>query len=146
MRVSNGDEYLKERGLRSLLFLPFAIFSIALMKVKTEKEVKMIICMETASWANEYGYDEEYILKEMTVRKSGHLRRGSAMETDDSCGNCDGGRCDSCTDIYEVFGFSELKPHIDPEYGCDYYYQDTLVRRIFDNEEEAKEFYDGLTL
>ena len=30
---------------------------------------------------------------------SGHCHRGSAIETDDSCGNCDGARCDTCRKI-----------------------------------------------
>ena len=30
---------------------------------------------------------------------SGHCHRGSAIETDDSCGNCDGARCESCKKV-----------------------------------------------
>lgn len=107
----------------------------------------MIVNAEKTSWKNEYGYDEGYTWKEITMRKSGHLWFKSAMETDDSCGNCDGAHCDLCRDIFEVYKFSEPKPHIHPKYGWhDYNYQDTLVYRIFSNEEEAKDFYETITL
>lgn len=33
---------------------------------------------------------------------SGHLYAHSSMETSDSCGNCDGGRCDSCEKTFTV--------------------------------------------
>ena len=29
---------------------------------------------------------------------TGHMYRNSPYETDDSCGNCDGARCDTCRD------------------------------------------------
>lgn len=32
---------------------------------------------------------------------SGHLYRNSPYESDDSCGNCDGARCDYCKEIIE---------------------------------------------
>ena len=39
---------------------------------------------------------------------SGHCHRGSAIETDDSCGNCDGANCDTCrkVKIGEHYSFS----------------------------------------
>lgn len=107
----------------------------------------MIVCDKKTNWVNEYGYDEGYTWKTITMRKSGHLWRGSAMETDDSCGNCDGARCDSCRDVFEVFKFSEPKPHIHPIYGWhDYNYQVNLEHRQFFREEEARAFYDTLEL
>lgn len=33
------------------------------------------------------------------VRYTGHLYRNSPYESDDSCGNCDGARCDTCQKI-----------------------------------------------
>jgi hypothetical protein len=33
---------------------------------------------------------------------SGHMYRGSAIETDSSCGNCDGGKCEGCVPVWEV--------------------------------------------
>lgn len=33
------------------------------------------------------------------VRYSGHLYRNSPYESDDSCGNCDGARCETCKKI-----------------------------------------------
>lgn len=32
-------------------------------------------------------------------RYTGHLYRNSPYESDDSCGNCDGARCDTCKEI-----------------------------------------------
>ena len=106
----------------------------------------MIVKNERTDWINEYGYNEGYTWKEIKMSKTGHLWRGSAMETYDSCGNCDGGRCDSCRDLYEVYKWSEPKKHIDPEYGHDYNYHDKLDYRAFFNKEEAIKFYDSLTL
>lgn len=40
---------------------------------------------------------------------SGHCHRNSPFETDDSCGNCDGARCETCSTIVEP-------PHL--EFGC----------------------------
>ena len=34
---------------------------------------------------------------------SGHMYRNSAYETDNSCGNCDGARCDGCHKIYSLY-------------------------------------------
>lgn len=33
---------------------------------------------------------------------TGHMYRGSAIETDSSCGNCDGGKCESCVVVWTV--------------------------------------------
>lgn len=33
---------------------------------------------------------------------TGHMHRGSAYESDDSCGNCDGANCDSCKVVFVV--------------------------------------------
>lgn len=105
----------------------------------------MIICNEKLSFINEYGYEQSYSWKEVTMSLSGHLWRGSSMETDDSCGNCDGGRCNSCREIYEVFLWGELKHHIDPETGWHLWdYHDMLDHAVFYDREEALEYYKSL--
>lgn len=38
---------------------------------------------------------------------SGHIYRNSPYESDDSCGTCDGARCDSCSEYWTVPGFDE---------------------------------------
>lgn len=107
----------------------------------------MIVEMERADWVNECGYEEGYVWKNITMRKSGHLWSGSAMETDDSCGNCDGANCDSCQDVYEVFKWSEPKPHIDPTFGWhDYNYQEKLDHYYTTSKQDAVDYYDKLTL
>lgn len=34
---------------------------------------------------------------------SGHMYRGSSYETSNSCGNCDGARCDDCEPMYTIY-------------------------------------------
>lgn len=84
---------------------------------------------------------ETYHVLSMTMSMSGHYRYHSAFETDDTCGNCDGGRCDNCRPIYEVIFevllpstvtgefFDELKP---------------VVHRYFEDQSEALCFYNDL--
>ena len=86
---------------------------------------------------------ETYLALSMTMSMSGHLFNGSAMETDDTCGNCDGGKCDLCHPIYavnleilrptEITGeyFDELKP---------------IECRTFENEADALDHYEWLAL
>ena len=104
----------------------------------------MILESFKKEWTNPYGYVQNYSSKEMRMSKTGHLWYGSAMETDDSCGNCDGANCDSCRDLFTVLELSEPTPHYDPEWGYDYDETFTLSRRWFFNREEAKQYYDNL--
>lgn len=107
----------------------------------------MIVHSERTDWINEYDYNQGYTWKKMTMRLSGHLWSGSAMETDDSCGNCDGARCDSCRKVWDVHKWGKPKPYIDPETGWHLWnYQDKLEHRSFFNREEAEAYYDSLTL
>lgn len=39
---------------------------------------------------------------------TGHIYFRSPYESCDSCGTCDGGRCDSCHEIWEVTEFDDL--------------------------------------
>lgn len=94
-------------------------------------------------WVNEYGYNEGYTYKDISMSLSGHLCRGSVMETDNSCGNCDGGRCDSCREVYTVSMYDP--PHeVITDYGWSELH-DTLVsqKRFFDRS-EAEAYYDSL--
>jgi len=47
------------------------------------------------------------IIKELT----GHIYRNSTIETCDDCGNCNGGNCDHCKEVYYVDGeqFNDLE-------------------------------------
>ena len=67
---------------------------------------------------------------------TGHLYRGASYETDDSCGNCDGARCDSCKKVttYEV-----CHTIIDEN-------NDLVTETIYssNSEEDAKKFHENL--
>ena len=95
------------------------------------------------SWINEYGYDEGYTSKYLRSYLSGHLYRGSAMETDSSCGNCDGGNCDSCREMFEVFECGE-PIFKETEYGWKEQYENVLEHRIFSDKQEALEYYESI--
>jgi len=41
------------------------------------------------------------LVKQLT----GHMYRGSIEETDSDCGNCDGARCEYCTELYSYYGY-----------------------------------------
>lgn len=59
---------------------------------------------------------------------SGHMYFNSPYETDDSCGNCDGAKCEYCKTRWRVTDYSEGITVI-PE-----------GERIFNTKEEAEEF------
>ena len=40
---------------------------------------------------------------------TGHIYFRSPYESCDSCGTCDGGRCDSCHEMWEVTEFDDLE-------------------------------------
>ncbi len=100
-------------------------------------------CSEKKSWINEYGYDEGYVYKYIRSFRTGHLCLGSAIETDDSCGNCDGGRCDSCREIFEVYECGEPIDKVN-EFGWSERYENVLSRRMFDDQQEALAYYESL--
>lgn len=62
----------------------------------------MIIEMKKSQFVNDYGIIEKYVQAEISMRLSGHCNAGSPYYSDWDCGNCDGGRCDTCTEIYTV--------------------------------------------
>lgn len=75
---------------------------------------------------------------------TGHMYRGSAHETCDSCGNCDGARCDTCTKRYIVYNwatsekeFATSEKEAAKQYLKDNYLQEEAVRAIT---EISKEF------
>lgn len=57
---------------------------------------------------------------------SGHMYYGSPYETDDSCGNCDGAKCERCKERYRVTNFSDK---------CT-----TFEEKTFKTKEEAEAF------
>lgn len=64
------------------------------------------------SHSNSEGYSVEIPAYQIVSDKyySRHLYRGSAFETSDSCGNCDGANCDDCVLLYRVELVAELEP------------------------------------
>lgn len=66
---------------------------------------------------------------------SGHMHRHSPIETDDSCGNCDGANCDDC---HKVVVPEHFELCIDPDdlYGI-------LKEKIPNNDEACKELAYG---
>lgn len=56
-------------------------------------EIKMIDILDQV-------LDPQYwSLTNQRIKYTGHLYRNSPYESDDSCGNCDGARCDTCQKI-----------------------------------------------
>lgn len=43
----------------------------------------------------------------ISVHKTGHQYYNSPIECDDNCGTCDGARCETCRDQYEVWGIDK---------------------------------------
>lgn len=96
------------------------------------------------SWVNEYGYDEGYVYRDISKSYTGHLYRGSAMETDSSCGNCDGARCDTCKPIWTVTRYDPPHKEYVPEYDDEFWCDTMVEKKIFCNQEDAKNFYNSL--
>ena len=94
--------------------------------------------MEEKSFVNSWGYSEKYICKKLIMDLSGHLNRGSSFYSSDSCGNCDGARCEQCRNIYKVYVYDE--PILNEKEG----YTEIKVRisKIFYELDEALEFYN----
>ena len=86
----------------------------------------MILKSKSKTFVNDFGRDEVYDELVLESYMSGHLYRGSLFETDDSCGNCDGARCDSCKEVYVLTEYN--KPIlVEDKYGC--IYEEQTVRR-----------------
>ena len=98
-----------------------------------------MIKMEYGTFVNEYGFMEKYVKKELTSFLTGHLHLGSAFETFDSCGNCNGARCNACYRKYEISKYDI--PVDDPVQGG--YVQKRLNHKITINEEEALKYYES---
>lgn len=67
----------------------------------------MIIDMKKSQFINDYGNAETYVKAEINMRLSGHCNTGSSYCSDWDCGNCDGGRCETCREIYSVIIYEE---------------------------------------
>lgn len=98
----------------------------------------------TKSWINEYGYDEGYTYRSIDKCLTGHLWRGSAMETDSSCGNCDGANCDHCEPMWTVAHYGPPHKETHPVWGDDLWTDTVLEKRYFYDEEAARSYYDSL--
>jgi len=99
--------------------------------------------VEMKSFVNEYGYEEKYISKSLESHLSGHLHRGSAMEIDNDCGNCDGGRCESCREMFEVTHCGKPIDKVN-EFGWTESFENVLAHRWFADREEALAYYNNL--
>ena len=89
-------------------------------------------------FTNYWGVEEAYTRKSITSYMSGHSNRGSAFYSDHECGNCDGGRCDSCEEIYVVISYGP------PKYNGMYEETTLLFWKRFVDINEAFEFYNSL--
>lgn len=98
--------------------------------------------MKFNTFVNQWGCEEKYIAKSIESHRTGHVNYGSMFETDSTCGNCDGGRCNSCTEIFTVYQYGEPYIVIGP-YGLDEQKQNVLLHK-FTNKAEAEAFYDSL--
>ena len=100
----------------------------------------MIIKCKDEEFVNKFGRTERYVSKEIIKSLTGHVNRGSAFSTDSSCGNCDGARCEWCSERFEVSHYDI--PTINEEWG---YEEDVLIeRKVFWNKEEALEYYESI--
>lgn len=100
--------------------------------------------IEYKTFVNHHGVEDKYPWLWMSHHLTGHLHAGSAMETDSDCGNCDGGRCDTCRSCWTVTEYAEPVPHIDPDWGYDYDECKVLGYRNFDSEDEAVRYFEKL--
>ena len=53
-----------------------------------------------------------------SMELSGHMYKGSAYETANSCGNCDGARCENCEKVYNLYNkvtYEDIPINIDDE-------------------------------
>jgi len=100
----------------------------------------MIIEMKESQFINDYGIVETYVKAEISMRLSGHCNAGSVHYSDWDCGNCDGGRCETCTEIYTVTIYE--KPVM-----CDEGYMVTKIReyRNFTDLDAAKAYCEMKT-
>jgi hypothetical protein len=65
-----------------------------------EKVAKVLTCYFDEDNSYYYEFEDDHIFR--SIELTGHMYRNSPHETCDSCGNCDGARCDSCKKIYVV--------------------------------------------
>ena len=94
---------------------------------------------EWKTFVNSFGEIERYCYKTFDTYLSGHLYRGSAIETDHSCGNCDGARCYDCEEMYQVTLYD-----VPRETDNGSYVQKVLKWKRFMNEDDANKYYNSL--
>ena len=71
-------------------------------------------------------------MREAIVNRAftGHMYYRSPYECYDSCGTCDGGRCETCREKWEVSGWDTEDERVE-------------LYKQFDTKEEAQEFADA---
>ena len=78
----------------------------------------------------------------ITIQKhmTGHLYYKSAYETDDDCGNCNGGKCDYCHDNWTV-GQKQFTNHEDAKNYADEYAIEVTELVDHEDADENTEFF-----
>lgn len=93
---------------------------------------------ETIEWMGEL-----WCRKWIDHYRSGHIYRHSTMETADSCGNCDGAKCEDCCEQWKV-GIMRV-PETETEMElCDFTGRPLVYFRVFNNEQEATEYFESV--
>ena len=97
---------------------------------------------ESKTFINTFGNEERYTYKTLEQCLSGHLYRGSDIETDTTCGNCDGARCDSCEVVTTVTLYSEPEEY---DQGWGFHVSCKPIKwKRFDDVDEAIAYYESL--
>lgn len=95
---------------------------------------------EMSEYINDFGKKEFYVRKEILKTYTGHINSGSGTSSSSDCGNCDGARCGSCKEVFDVMLYS--MPFYNPEWFCNE--TKTLKARRFYNLKDAVAFYSTL--
>ena len=93
---------------------------------------------ETIEWNGEL-----WTRKHVEYYYSNHIYAHSAFETANSCGNCDGGECDGCTEVWEV-NVMRLPENDDEKRLCDLIRRPICNWERFYNKEEAMEYFENV--
>lgn len=100
----------------------------------------MIIHMKALVIVNDFGNKEEFPMVVVENFLSEHLYRCSPYESADTCGNCNGAKCDTCHTYYKVTEYSE------PVTTDEGYWKQSINKwRIFKNEKDATEYFMEIT-
>ena len=95
---------------------------------------------EMSEYINDFGNKEFYVRKEINKTYTKHTNSGSGTSSSSDCGNCDGARCSSCKEVFDVILYSI--PFYNPEWFCDEV--KILKSRRFYDAQKAIAFYSTL--